>query len=291
MVEKTQVRILGESKEIPICRDDPDTCHPYLHALEIYKNLIKDVKHLKNYCLQRKVLLETDILISTSDVYEGLFQLGISPGQERLYSLGVLYYLLECPKQWGKRLGDDGQVYFCYQGSLGKVENLYEEYEKKQEQVRKLEAERLKKKREEKKKENQMQPVNFFTKKKKKKRRKKKSKKKIALIKVLPQQGQFTLFLKHPCYLYLKEWINRISNEENLEISDYLKEFIKDKDMTSFSNWYEERLVKEEVITKQLNKAAVIDPKKKKQKNNSDSNNLLIGINFNWKNAIFRNNF
>lgn len=242
MAKHVKVTILGKEMDVPVCRTDPEQSQPYLQALQIYEELIKDVEHLKQYCLQRKSVLEAEFPISKLDIYEGLRQLGVSPGQKRLYPLGVLYYLFECPKQWGYRLGADGRTYFCYQGSLDKVENVYEEYEKKQEQLKKAREEERQKKREQKRKENLSQPVGFSTAKKKKRKRKRKRKgRKMSLIKVLPRQAQFTLFLKHPSYLYLRRLMDSISKEEGDEISSSLKVFTKDRELEGFSAWFDQQ--------------------------------------------------
>ena len=152
MSEKIRIRILGQECLLPLNTQDPEFAYPYIEALSLYKNLIKDLSHLKTYALHRKNILEKDFPLTILDVYEGLFQLGISPGQERLYSLGVLYYLLECPKHWGVRIGPNKKTFFCYQGALNKIENVYEEYEKEQKKKKLKELKRKKKKKKLKKK-------------------------------------------------------------------------------------------------------------------------------------------
>lgn len=246
MAKHVQVTILGKEMNLPVCQTEPEQSFPYLQANQIYQDLIKDVDHLKQYCLQRKTILETDFQISKKDIFEGLFQLGVSPGQKRLYPLGVLYYLFECPKQWGYRLGPTGRTYFCYQGSLKKEENVYEEFEKKQEQLKKAREEERRKKREQKLKEKLEQPIKLSTKKKKTRKRRKRKSRKLSLIKVLPRQAQFTLFLKHPSYLYLRQLMDTISKEERSEVSSSLKVFTKGHDLEGFAEWFDRRVRAEE---------------------------------------------
>jgi hypothetical protein len=248
MKEELAIRILGQTRLIELCTEPPESLFPYQEALKIYQELIPDYDKLKTYCRHRKMELEIDFKIGSLDVYEGLFQLGVGPGQERLYGLGVLYYLLECPKKWGCRLGPNGGTYFCFQGPLEKVENVYQEYEKKMAEEKKKLLEKKRLKKEQAKKDLENQPVGFFTKKKKKKKKRRRKKKKMGLIKIDPQQGRFTLFLKHPCYLYLKEIMNKISDEDNQGISNILKEFMEGVDMRGFYKWYEDRISLEEQL-------------------------------------------
>ena len=147
-------------------------------------------------------------------------------------------------------MGPAGETFFCYQGSLKKVENIYDEYELKQEELRKQAEEKRRKKKEKRKKELENQPPGFMNT-KKKKRRKKKKKKKMGLIKILPEQGRFTLFTKHPCYLYLREWMNSISNEDNEQISQALKIFLKDCFMGGYFQWFDNRNALEDQIKAQ----------------------------------------
>ena len=84
------------------------------------------------------------------------------------------------------------------------------------------------------------------------------------MIKVLPQQGKFTLFLKHPCYLYLREWLGKISDEENYEISNNLKIFLQNIDMRGFPKWYEERLIFDNYLNEGTIESAMFELKKKK---------------------------
>lgn len=242
MADQATVQILGRELEVPICRAEPEQSYPYVQALDIYRDLIKDVEHLRQYCLQRKALLEAQFPITEKDVFESLFELGISPGQKRLYPLGVLYYLFECPRQWGIRLGLQGQTFFCYQGSLEKAVNWYEDFEKKQQLLKeKREAER-KKKREQKLKENLEQPRLFQSKKKKRRRKRKRKSGRLGLIKVLPRQGKFTLFLKHPCFLYLRRMVDSISKEEGLAVSSQLEIFTQGLDLAGFPSWFERKV-------------------------------------------------